>query len=37
MKLVNIEDQHVKFVRYKQQNFIPVIFKDGSVYDFNLP
>ena len=24
-------------LRYKQQNFIPVIFHNGSGYDFNLP
>ena len=23
-------------LRYKQQNFIPVIFNNGSCYDFNL-
>ena len=34
--MVNTEDQHVECVIYKQQNFTPIIFHNGSGYDFNL-
>ena len=27
---------NINYLRYKQQNFIPVIFHNCSVYDFNL-
>ena len=37
LRPVNIEDPPIICnLRYKQQNFIPAIFHNGSGYDFNL-